>query len=142
MSTFIKTGYWEKAYKGLKGWLDLDRLINDVIGSQTPLPADSLTQDEVNAIQGANTPSVANPFLTESDALEKATGLEVNTGTDDAKYITPKAVTDSNILQSEDLSVKMVVKLTTAEYEALSPKVSTTLYLIIDPTTTTTTTTI
>jgi hypothetical protein len=32
MSTFIKTGFWEKAQQGFKGWLDLDQLINQVAG--------------------------------------------------------------------------------------------------------------
>lgn len=34
MPTFIKTGFWEKAEKGFKGWLNLDQLINS-IGSPT-----------------------------------------------------------------------------------------------------------
>jgi hypothetical protein len=64
MSTFIKTGYWEKAYKGLKGWLDLDKLIRDVASS---FPGGQLTQDELDALQGANAPSALNPLATTSD---------------------------------------------------------------------------
>lgn len=35
----------------------------------------------------------------------KAIGTDINTGTDDSKYITSKAITDSNIIFSSDLSV-------------------------------------
>lgn len=37
------------------------------------------------------------------DSLEKATGAEVDTGTDDAKYITPKALEDSDYIKEADL---------------------------------------
>lgn len=30
MATFIKTGFWEKAQKGFKGWLNLDQLIESI----------------------------------------------------------------------------------------------------------------
>ena len=33
------------------------------------------------------------------DTLSKATGAEVNTGTDDDKYVTPKAIDDSDYQQ-------------------------------------------
>lgn len=61
----------------------------------------------------------------------KATGAEVTTGTDDAKFVTPKAISDSNVLQSADSTIKNVVALTQAAYDALGTKVSTTAYLII-----------
>lgn len=61
-------------------------------------------------------------------ALVKATGADVTTGTDDIKYVTSKAIKDSNVLQSGD--VKNVVSITQAAYDALGTKVSTTLYLI------------
>jgi len=64
-------------------------------------------------------------------ALLKATGAEVTTGTDDAKYLTPKSVTDSNILQSSDSTVKNEIALTQAAYDALITKPTTTVYLII-----------
>lgn len=34
MAYFIKTGYWEKAKIGLKGWLDLSRVILDSVSEQ------------------------------------------------------------------------------------------------------------
>lgn len=33
MATFIKTGFWEKAQYGFKGWLNLDQLIESIAGS-------------------------------------------------------------------------------------------------------------
>ena len=63
-------------------------------------------------------------------SLTKATGAEVTTGTDDAKYLTSKSVTDSNIVQSA--GIKLIVPITQADYDALDPKISTTLYLITD----------
>ena len=38
--------------------------------------------------------------------LDVATGAEVNTGTDDLKYVTPKAVADSNVAFIADIPVK------------------------------------
>jgi len=64
-------------------------------------------------------------------SLTKATGAEVTEGTDDAKYLTPKSVTDSNIVQSSDSTVKNEIALTQAAYDAIPTKVSTTVYLII-----------
>lgn len=61
----------------------------------------------------------------------KGTGAEVTTGTDDAKYVTPKAIKDSNVLQSTGSLVKDVITITQSAYDALGTKVSTTLYLII-----------
>lgn len=63
MSIFIKTGYWEKAYKGLKGWLNLDTLIKDIIATYS---VSSLTPDEVDAIQASDNPSASNPLVTTS----------------------------------------------------------------------------
>ena len=49
MPTFIKTGYWERASKGLKGWLNLDNLVRDIASSV-------VSTDEIGAIKGANSP--------------------------------------------------------------------------------------
>lgn len=54
------------------------------------------------------------------NALEKAIGSEVNTGTNDTKYVTPKAIKDSNLIESSDGTVINVIKLTKAQYDALS----------------------
>ena len=35
MPHFIKTGFWEKSAKGLKGWLNLEQLITSIGGSAT-----------------------------------------------------------------------------------------------------------
>lgn len=39
-------------------------------------------------------------------SLEKATGAEVDTGTDDEKYVTPKAMEDSSYTKTSDIPVK------------------------------------
>lgn len=39
------------------------------------------------------------------ETTNKAIGTDINTGTDDSKYVTSKAITDSNIIFSSDLSV-------------------------------------
>lgn len=73
MSIFIKTGYWEKAYKGLKGWLDLDRLIKDIIALY---PGSNISQDETDAIQGADNPSASNPFTTSDEVASNYLKLD------------------------------------------------------------------
>ena len=35
MPHYIKTGFWEKAIKGAKGWLDLEQLINSIASTVT-----------------------------------------------------------------------------------------------------------
>jgi len=49
-----------------------------------------------------------------------ATGAEVNTGTNNVKVVTPKAVADSNLLTSVDGTVTNIIALTKAQYDALS----------------------
>jgi hypothetical protein len=73
MSIFIKTGYWEKAYKGLKGWLNLDTLIKDIIATYS---GTSLTPDEVDAIQASDSPSILNPLVTRSELQELPAGAD------------------------------------------------------------------
>jgi len=53
--------------------------------------------------------------------LSKATGAEINTGTDDTKYTTPKAIADSNVWRSEKLGqIKALVdKPTPADADTL-----------------------
>jgi hypothetical protein len=75
MSIFIKTGYWEKAYKGLKGWLNLDTLIKDIIATYS---GTSLTSDEVDAIQASDSPSAINPLVTESELQSEFDDLQIN----------------------------------------------------------------
>lgn len=43
---------------------------------------------------------------TKQSALTKATGAEVDTGTDDAKYVTPKAIEDSSYAKTTAIPVK------------------------------------
>lgn len=61
MPTYIKAGYWEKLRTHYKGWLNLDDLINSLI------PPSSITTDELEALQAANSPSATNPLATIDD---------------------------------------------------------------------------
>lgn len=61
----------------------------------------------------------------------KATGAEVTTGTDDAKFVTSKAIADSNVVQSPAAQIKTILPITNEDWTALATKESTTLYLII-----------
>lgn len=65
-------------------------------------------------------------------SLEKAIGTEINTGTDDAKYVTPKAIKDSNLIMGADGDIENVVMLTKAEYDAIVTKDPKTLYVTTD----------
>lgn len=45
MPTFIKTGYWEKAKKGLKGYLDLDFFFSTALSD-----ANTVTSSDIDNI--------------------------------------------------------------------------------------------
>lgn len=65
MSVFIKTGFWEKRAKGLKGWLNLDLLIQSIAGevSNTAIPlVNAATMDLSSAKQTLTTSSVTRTF--------------------------------------------------------------------------------
>lgn len=65
--------------------------------------------------------------------LTIATGTDINTGTDNVKYVTSKAIKDSNLVNSTDGSVTDIQSLTQAEYDALSQiEKDTGTYLITD----------
>ncbi len=50
----------------------------------------------------------------------KCTGAEINTGTDDTKFATPKAIEDSNLIRSTNDTVTDITTCTLAEYNALT----------------------
>lgn len=52
----------------------------------------TVTIDENNVISAVS-----------SSSLTKATGAEINTGTDNTKYVTSKAISDSNLIRSTDI---------------------------------------
>lgn len=64
MPTFIRAGYWDKAAKSFKGWLNLDDLITTIFTSAL---SSVVTSDDIDAIQGANSPSGINVFATIGD---------------------------------------------------------------------------
>ena len=54
------------------------------------------TTDEKAALAGTGTPSSSNKFVTADDIPVKASDSEIDTGTDDAKFATAKAIADSD----------------------------------------------
>jgi hypothetical protein len=59
----------------------------------------------------------------------KASAAEINTGTEDGKYVTPKGIKDSDVVFSAEVTT--VKKLTAAEYAALGVKDNATMYVIV-----------
>lgn len=57
-------------------------------------------------ITGSTDPNSLEYRVTNAVVLEVATGAEVNTGTDNVKYVTPQAVADSNVAFISDIPVK------------------------------------
>ena len=81
---------------------------NDLVAS-----ADQNAQaDDINAIaakvgiDGSTDPNSLEYRVTNAVVLEAATGAEVNTGSDNVKYVTPKAIEDSNVARTTDIPVK------------------------------------
>jgi hypothetical protein len=67
-------------------------------------------------------------YDTTTDALLKATGAEINTGTEDAKIVTPKAIADSDIsfpTTTETLTNKRITKRITTITSSATPTVNT-----------------
>lgn len=84
MAYFIKTGLWEKAQKGFKGWLNLDDLIKS---SPTIALVDAATMD-ISAQKQTLTSSSATRTFTISYSGDDIT-LEVSLNTTDAVYTFP-----------------------------------------------------
>jgi len=64
---------------------------------------------------------IATKVKVGSGSITAATGAEINTGTDNTKMATPKAIADSNIVASADGTVSNIIALTKAQYDALTP---------------------
>lgn len=90
---------------GIQGAVTPVTALNPV-ATTADLPADELTADELAAVNGAAAPTALNVFATIADVPVKATGAEVDTGTDDAKFVTAKAVADSSVAMTSDIPVK------------------------------------
>lgn len=91
-----------------------DSKIKDLTSYTTPLNADVLpvvddANDTTKKVSWANIKATLKTYF---DTLYtytipvKATGAEINTGTDDAKFATAKAISDSNIAFISDIPVK------------------------------------
>ncbi len=60
-------------------------------------------------------------YMPVGSQLVKATGVEVNTGTDDIKYVTPKAIADSNYIKDSYLSSNNYQQIEVTATEPSSP---------------------
>lgn len=74
-----------------------------VIGEAANLA--ELTADQLAGIQ-SGTLSALNPVVGTGDLPVKATGAETNTGTNDTKFLTPKAIEDSDYAKTAAIPVK------------------------------------
>lgn len=91
-----------------------DQKITDLTGYTTPLDADVVPVVDVanDTTKKTTWSNIKATLKTYFDTLYtytipvKATGAEINTGTDDAKFATPKAIADSNIAFTTDIPVK------------------------------------
>lgn len=70
MPIFIKAGYWEKLRLGLKGYFNLDDYVKTLIANF------SLSDDQRDAIDGANSPSASNVFATMADIPSEETIID------------------------------------------------------------------
>ena len=76
--------------------------ISGIVGKIALNPGLTLTTNQVDAVQNAVSPSITNVFATIADipiALTKGTYTDINTGTDNSKYITSLAIANSNLLK-------------------------------------------
>lgn len=88
-----------------------DKKITDLTGYTTPLDADVVPVVDVanDTTKKTTWSNIKATLKTYFDTLYtytipvKATGAEINTGTDDAKFATPKAIADSNIAFLSDI---------------------------------------
>ena len=69
MSTFIKTGFWEKSKEGYKGWLNLDTLVSTITSIYQKIvnPSVSLTDAatiDIDAVKNTLTTSSATRTFT------------------------------------------------------------------------------
>ena len=70
----------------------------------TQATAENLQQGELYLITDENVVAVGLTASTYTSTLAKAIGTDIDTGTDDAKYVTPLAINESNVFRSEKAS--------------------------------------
>jgi len=71
------------------------------------------------------TVTIANGVISSAGggtSLTKATGTEINTGTDDDKYVTCKSIEDSYLIESSNNTIQDIKSMTKADYTALADK--------------------
>jgi hypothetical protein len=88
----------------------IDGQIAGLDAKTTPVGSDMFVIDDSadgNAKKKTTLSNIYNVLKTQFDliysALTKAIGTDINTGTDDDKYVTSKAIADSNVFRSEKL---------------------------------------
>jgi hypothetical protein len=97
MAIFLKAGMWAKLAHGLRGYFDLDAYI------RTFIPSSELTQDELDSIQHANTPSESNPMATIADIPTDeltADELEAIQGANNPSSSNPMATMDDIVSET------------------------------------------
>jgi hypothetical protein len=84
-----------------------ETLINDLLGGATTA-GDTLKEleDRLVAVIGGATTAGDTLKELEDRLVVKATGAELNTGTDDAKFVTAKAIQDSRLGPIKDVTPK------------------------------------
>jgi hypothetical protein len=85
MPHFIKAGFWEKAERGFKSWLNLDNIITSVAGSISS-PTSTLTDEPTVDV------STANSTLTTSSATQT---IDVSYPGDDSTLVVILNTTDA-----------------------------------------------
>lgn len=88
MAYFIKTGFWEKAQKGFKGWLNLDDLIRSVSQTSNVASLTDAASVDISAAKSTLTSSAATRTFTVSYLGDDIT-IEVILNTTSATYTFP-----------------------------------------------------
>lgn len=84
MSTYIKTGYWEKSSNGHKGWLNLDLLIEQISGGGGegwPLSGNASLTGDVDILGGTtwgvDIQNVSNFSINAGDSIDLNSSIQV-----------------------------------------------------------------
>ena len=79
--------------------LTIARNESNIMGEEEDLVVDITDASFMLVYTGETDGWKIDTFMPYGSDISKATGAEVNTGTDDEKYVTPKAIDDSDLQQ-------------------------------------------